>query len=636
MSVISRLILVQPDTLLRESLRFGFEREGVAVATCGPGDAFDPDLFDKPVQLVIAGGRTGDEARSVLALLRAVLSDAALKPPVLYVGNGIPRAQALDEGATEFLGQPVFVRDAVTVARLLASRKPDHPAVLTGNLGEHFGLFYLVRAISALGRRGVLTLVRGMRRGELRFWDGEVTSAQVGPLHGLAALHQLLLWTEGRFELRPEDVVRRQQIPLSPAELFADAERFLSEIVSVAGKVTLSACYAVDGQQLARVSGRIPPEVTAVLKLFDGSRTLADVVEDCQFRVFETLRIANRLSEIGLIQLRSPGRADERDHAALAIDEWKTPAPTASSDERPGRGPGYVVVGKPGQGGGAGGPVGAGGHGGPGGLTTAEERRQASHGGHRHKHKKHRARTAPGAARQESRDGVPAVPPPSGAAAEQTAPLEVDWAQVIPGAVGSELAVSPVVPSSAAAGEISVAAVPVSAAAPRERIDVSAPAGQAGRTQPAREEPILLTRKATDGATARAGTEAPARPAMEAVIEPVTEPVREPVIELVKPAGSVPTRAPTKAPAPARLPSFAEPRKATAPPNARPSTKPARAPSHPKTFSAEEEAFFAEGAELAEPQQESFDDLDDGYLPQGFWRRLFRSPHRPVTPRKRR
>ncbi len=629
MSVISRLILVQPDTLLRESLRFGFEREGVAVAACGSGDAFDPDLFDKPVQLVIAGGRTGDEARSVLALLRAVLSDAALKPPVLYVGNGIPRSQALDEGATEFLGQPVFVRDAVTVARLLASRKPDNPATLTGNLGEHFGLFYLVRAISALGRRGVLTLVRGMRRGELRFWDGEVTSAQVGPLHGLAALHQLLLWTEGRFELRPEDVVRRQQIPLSPSELFADAERFLSEIVSVAGNLSLSASYAVDAQQLARVSGRIPPEVTAVLKLFDGSRTLADVVEDCQFRVFETLRIANRLSELGLVQLRTAGRADERNHSALSIEEWKV-------GERPSRGPGYVMVSKSGQGG----PGGAPGHGGPGGLTTAEERRQESHGGHGRKHKDRGpgARTAPGATRQESRDGAPAAPPPTGAAAAQNAPLEVDWAQVIPGAVGSELVVSPVVPSSAAAGEISVAAAPVSAAAPRERIDASAPAGPSGqavRTEPAREEPILLTRKATDGATARAGTEAPARPAMEAVIEPVTEPVREPVIELVKPAGSVPTRAPTKAPAPARLPSFAEPtRKPTAPPKARPSTKPARAPSHPKTFSAEEEAFFAEGAELAEPQQESFDDLDDGYLPQGFWRRLFRSPHRPVTPRK--
>jgi hypothetical protein len=629
MSVISRLILVQPDTLLRESLRFGFEREGVAVAACGSGDAFDPDLFDKPVQLVIAGGRTGDEARSVLALLRAVLSDAALKPPVLYVGNGIPRSQALDEGATEFLGQPVFVRDAVTVARLLASRKPDNPAVLTGNLGEHFGLFYLVRAISALGRRGVLTLVRGMRRGELRFWDGEVTSAQVGPLHGLAALHQLLLWTEGRFELRPEDVVRRQQIPLSPSELFADAERFLSEIVSVAGNLSLSASYAVDAQQLERVSGRIPPEVTAVLKLFDGSRTLADVVEDCQFRVFETLRIANRLSELGLILLRSAGRAGERDHSALAIEEWKV-------GERPNRGPGYVVVTKPGPGG----PGRAGGHGGPGGLTTAEERRQASHGGHVRKHKDRGpgARTAPGATRQESRDGAPAAPPPTGAAAAHNAPLEVDWAQVIPGAVGSELVVSPVVPSSAAAGEISVAAAPVPAAAPRERIDVSAPAGpsgQAARTEPA-EEPILLTRKATDGATARAGTEAPARPAMEAVIEPVTEPVREPVIELVKPAGSVPTRAPTKAPAPARLPSFAEPpRKPTAPPKARPPTRPARAPSHPKTFSAEEEAFFAEGAELAEPQPESFDDLDDGYLPQGFWRRLFRSPHRPVKPRRR-
>ena len=42
-------------------------------------------------------------------------------------------------------------------------------------------------------------------------------------------MHQLLLWTEARFEYQREDVVRRQQIPMSHDELFADAERFLEE-----------------------------------------------------------------------------------------------------------------------------------------------------------------------------------------------------------------------------------------------------------------------------------------------------------------------------------------------------------------------------------------------------------------------
>jgi hypothetical protein len=312
--VISRLILVQPDTPLRESLRFGFEREGVAVVACAPAD-FEPALFAEPAEVVITAGRDRDEARAVLSLVRGALAGAPGTPPVLYVGNGIPRAQALAEGATEVLGQPVFVRDAVTVARLLAGRKRDNPSVLTGDLGEHFGLFYLVRAVSALGRRGVLTLVRGMRRGELRFFDGEVTSAQVGLLHGLAALHQLLLWTEGRFELRPEDVVRRRQIPLEPAELFADAERFLSEICAVAGQLSPTARYERDARQIDRAS-TIPPEIGVILTLFDGSRTVADVVEDSQYRVFETLRIANRLCELGMIRLRTP--ADERERAAAA------------------------------------------------------------------------------------------------------------------------------------------------------------------------------------------------------------------------------------------------------------------------------------------------------------------------------
>jgi hypothetical protein len=524
MSVISRLIVVQPDTLLSESLRFAFEREGVSVASCGSDESFDPGLFSQPAELVIAGGRTGEEARAVLSLVRGVLAAASRRPPVLYVGNGIARAQALAEGATEFLGHPVFVRDAVTVARLLAGRKRDNPAILTGELGDHFGLFYLVRAVSALGRRGVLTLVRGMRRGELRFYDGEVTSAQVGLLHGLAALHQLLLWTEGRFELRPEDVVRRQQIPLEPAALFADAERFLSEICAVAGALSPSACYERDSRQISRLAGRIPPEVGAVLQLFDGTRTVADVVEDCQYRVFESLRIANRLAELGFIRLRVPAGPQSRPGAA-AVDPW--------SDEEnatPTSAPGHLVIKKA--------SVAA--ASGPGSRRQRRRKRRSGQG--RAVEPWRRPEQAPG------RDGASALAAggPVAAAADGE-PLVVDWAQLMPGAVGSELGVSPVVPSSVAAGEISM------------------------------KEEVVLSRSLTQPSGA---------------IEPV-------------------------------------------PPRAKSPATPGRAPTQPPLFSATEEAFFAQGTEQP-AAAESFDDLDEGLdPPQGFWRRLFRSPGVGGKPRRR-
>ncbi|HEY8145916.1 MAG TPA: DUF4388 domain-containing protein [Kofleriaceae bacterium] len=436
-------------------------------------DELDPAPFAEPAEVVIAGGRSAEEGSAVLAKVRGALVWCGREVPILYVGNGIARPQAVDQGASEFLGQPAFVRDAVTMARLLASPKRENPKVLTGDLAQHFGFYYLVRALSSVKRTGVLTLVRGLRRGELRFFEGEVTSAQAGMLHGLAAFHQLLLWTEGRFELRPEDVVRRRQIPLEPAELFADAERFLAEMIAVGGQLSPAAIYQRDEKQIARMSGTVPDAVDAVLRLFDGQRTVADVVEDCSFRVFETLRLGNRMCELGLISLKQAPRARHPVHAALAIDEWLVGqrSPEQPPEAAKAAAPRHVVIRKtdaigppPGQ------PASPPGH------VAREE------GGRRKKR-----RRGHGAAQQPA----PARPLPTAAAPE---PLVIDWVGVLPAPVGGgDAGVSQVVPSSVAAGEISVGpaypgqlhgdlrarrerdAAPVAAPA-RERIEEVAPA----------------------------------------------------------------------------------------------------------------------------------------------------------------
>ena len=472
MSVISRLILVQPDERLRESLRFGFEREGVLVTSVEPGEDFDTTVFAEPAQLVIAGGRDADEARRVLAQVRWAIDAAPAALPVLYVGNGIAREQALGEGASEFLGRPAFVRDAVTMAKLLACPRADNPKVLCGELGEHFGLFYLVRALSSVKRRGVLTLVRGLRRGELRFYDGEVTSAQVGVLHGLAALHQLLLWTEARFEVRPENVVRRLQIPLTPAELFADAERFLAELRQVSGSLSPSDVFERDEQQISRVEGTIPVEVESVLELFDGIRTVADVVEDSAYRVFETLRMANRLGELGLVVLRA-ARPRHKAHTALAIEEWLVGA--ARNRFEPGEAasdgaPVHVVVRRSE-------PIGP---------LPGEPASPPSLKGKSKKKKRRRGR------RGRSGDAAaqathPATQVPARSSAD---PLVVDWESLLPQGAGAGLASSPVVPSTVAAGEISVSqasGVSVPGPGPGGPARRNAPDEAAGVEPPARE-----------------------------------------------------------------------------------------------------------------------------------------------------
>src|SRR4029450_11525102 len=94
--------------------------------------------------------------------------------------RGVPRSQLEAAGAHEVLARPAYLRDVVTIGRVLRgvpAAKRDH---VVGSLAETTGVYTLVRAFSALGRSAVLMLIRGLRRGEVRFYRGEVTSAEVG------------------------------------------------------------------------------------------------------------------------------------------------------------------------------------------------------------------------------------------------------------------------------------------------------------------------------------------------------------------------------------------------------------------------------------------------------------------------
>jgi hypothetical protein len=248
------------------------------------------------------------------------LLERSIDAPIVFAGCGVRRTDAEAAGGR---GRPAGdLRDVVTVGRLLRGQPLAQRSHIIGSLAEVTGVFTLVRALSTLGRSAVLTLIRGLRRGEVRFYHGEVTSAQVGLIHGQAAFHQLLLWTDARFDFRHEDVVRRQQIPLSPAELFADAERFLVSIRDSSGTLSPSMVLEQDVARIHTLGTQVPTEVHGVLRMFDGHRVLADVLEDSPYRVFETLRVTQRAVDAGLLRQASTPRPKATWRAVLAIEEW--------------------------------------------------------------------------------------------------------------------------------------------------------------------------------------------------------------------------------------------------------------------------------------------------------------------------
>ena len=308
MSGLPSAIVLDPDLRAARMLELGLSREGVPVTLGATDGALD---------LAAGGVIVVGDSLDLLRRARAAAPDA----PILMVGSAA-RSDAEAAGADEVIPRPAYLRDLVTVTRLLRDTQPSQRDHLIGSLADTTTTLALVRALATLGRSAVLTLIRGLRRGEVRFYKGEVTSAQVGLIHGQAALHQLLLWTDARFEFHHEDLVRRQQIPLPPDELFADAERFLEGVRESAGSLSPASILEQDVVRVQNLGKQIPTEVHGVLRMFDGHRVLADILEDSPYRVFETLRVAQKALEVGLLRVVENQRKKATWRAVLAIEEW--------------------------------------------------------------------------------------------------------------------------------------------------------------------------------------------------------------------------------------------------------------------------------------------------------------------------
>jgi hypothetical protein len=442
---LSKVIVLDPDVRAGRQLQLGFEREGIpAAALPDAPDAPDPAVPGADTGLVVVGGVDGAGVE-LIRRARGWLDRHGVDAPIVFAGRGVAWRDATAAGADEVVHQPAYLRDVVTIGRLLRGAPTGQRDHVIGNLLDVTGVFTLVRALTALGRSATLTLVRGLRRGEVRFYLGEVTSAQVGASHGQAALHQLLLWTDARFDFRHVDIVRRQQIPLSPEELFADAERFLESVRASSGGLSPAMVLEQDIPRVQSFGKQIPTEVYGVLRMFDGHRALADVLEDSAYRVFETLRVAQRAVDAGLLRVTERQPPRPRWRTVLAIEDWlvggERPDPARESAQI-----GAVTP-----------PSGV--------AAQAQAARQAQAA----------ARDAQNQQAQQARSGrkkrgkrkrrpdTPAIATPiatpGAASGAAPGPREIDWGALVPRIVGAEVGpLAGVVPASHVSGEIVIAA----------------------------------------------------------------------------------------------------------------------------------------------------------------------------------
>jgi CheY-like chemotaxis protein len=323
MSQPSSLLVVDADARSLETLTFGFEREGCKVT--GTTDLKRAPLLVRgaPHDVAVVAVREPEQAAlEVITAVRQVARDM----PIVALGPQGMKPEAIRAGAADFLTLPTFLRDVIGVGRLTALGSKSTAGAGSGEgeiqtrLSEHYGLFYLLRAMASSERSGILSLTRGNRRAELRIHEGAVVSATVGAMQGLPALHHMLLWEEAALSLANRSIPKRSQLHLSAQEILDECERFLRDFAHAAKDLGSPRTLYVsvgEGAPAPAMRGLQPSQVTPLLRLFDGRRVLADVIEESPFRIFDTVRMIRRLRDGGALAVKpeEPGheRSERRD-----------------------------------------------------------------------------------------------------------------------------------------------------------------------------------------------------------------------------------------------------------------------------------------------------------------------------------
>ena len=230
------------------------------------------------------------------------------------------KIRGLELGVEDYLTKPIFVRELIARVNLLLARRTQEKMAtsmptsrrtrLSGSL-EDMGVVDLLQTFEVSRKSGIARINDGRRETRVFFRDGKVVDAELGQLRGEEAVYRALIWIKGTFEVEFCPVSNEDIIPTSTQGLLMEGMRRVDEWGRLLEQLpSLKTIFEVDHEQLVERLNEIPDELNGILRLFDGKRTLIDVVDESPFEDLSTLSTITKLYFEGLLVI-GQAAADE-------------------------------------------------------------------------------------------------------------------------------------------------------------------------------------------------------------------------------------------------------------------------------------------------------------------------------------
>ncbi|HEX9241150.1 MAG TPA: DUF4388 domain-containing protein [Anaeromyxobacter sp.] len=331
------LLLVDGDPKSLRVMEVSLKKAGFSVTTAVSGrDALDKCEISPP-DLILSDTKMPE--MDGFELCRRLKQDERFRgtPFIFLTGQKSVefKVKGLELGVEDYLTKPIYIKEIVTRVKILLEKKEkerlekkDLKASFAGNLSD-MGVVDLVQTLEMGKKSGALHVksTKGLEA-VCYFRDGRILDCELGKVAGENAFYRLLNWQDGEFAIEFKPIEREERIPVSTQGLLMEGMRRIDEWGRIVEQLpSLDKAFEVDDALLADRLAEIPDDVNALLRLFDGRRTLDEVIEEADYDDLAAAGVISKLFFEGIIkEVTLPGLVEQRGPAPTPTPVAEEPA----------------------------------------------------------------------------------------------------------------------------------------------------------------------------------------------------------------------------------------------------------------------------------------------------------------------
>ena len=326
------LLLVDADPRSLRVLEVSLKKAGYSVTTAEDGlDALNKVELSSP-DLVLSDTRLPKlDGYAFVQKLKAKPEWATIPVVFLTSQKSVEdKIRGLELGVEDYLTKPIFVRELLARVNLLLARRtqeniatraaPGGRTRFSGSI-QDMAVVDLLQTFEVSRKSGVVHLSTKVQRAKIYFRDGKIIDAEVGRLRGEEAVYRTLIWNEAEFEVEFCAVTMEDIIGTSTQGILMEGMRRVDEWGRLCEQLPpLTTLFEIDHPELLDRLSEIPDELNGILRLFDGQRSLFQVVDESPFEDLSTLSTISKLYFEGLLVVCGDAPTQAKESEALASD----------------------------------------------------------------------------------------------------------------------------------------------------------------------------------------------------------------------------------------------------------------------------------------------------------------------------